>query len=93
MINLQNNFSLIITLDCGIKAINQVDLLAKKKIDVIICDHHQPSNILPEAYSILNPKQKTGLQFLSILCISDRQKCRHLKNDQVWSPFLQIQIK
>ncbi len=54
---IQNNFSLIITLDCGIKAINQVDLLAKKKIDVIICDHHQPSNILPEAYSILNPKQ------------------------------------
>ena len=53
----QNNISLIITVDCGIKAVDQVDIAKSKKIDVIICDHHLPGNKLPDALGILNPKQ------------------------------------
>ena len=53
-----NNISLIITLDCGIKAIDKVDYAKEKGIDVIVCDHHTPSSELPKAVAILNPKQK-----------------------------------
>ena len=53
----KNNFSLIITVDCGIKAINPVALANSKGIEVIICDHHLPGDNLPKAYGIINPKQ------------------------------------
>lgn len=49
--------SLIITLDCGIKAVDQVNYAKSLGIDVIICDHHRPGDILPEALAILDPKQ------------------------------------
>lgn len=52
-----NNFSLVIALDCGIRAIDQIDYANRKSIDVIICDHHNPSEIIPNAIAILNPKQ------------------------------------
>jgi single-stranded-DNA-specific exonuclease len=52
-----NNFSLIIALDCGIKAIDKVEYAATKNIDFIICDHHLPGDELPKAAAILNPKQ------------------------------------
>lgn len=52
-----NNISLIIALDCGIKAIDKVDYATQKKIDFIICDHHKPGHELPKAVAILNPKQ------------------------------------
>ena len=52
-----NEYSLIITLDCGIRAIRQVEYASNKGIDFIICDHHQPGVNLPMAISILNPKQ------------------------------------
>ena len=52
-----NKFSLIIALDCGIKAIDKVNYANEKEIDVIICDHHRPGDQLPEALAILNPKQ------------------------------------
>ncbi|HNF72632.1 MAG TPA: DHH family phosphoesterase, partial [Chitinophagaceae bacterium] len=48
---------LMITLDCGIKAIEQVQKANELGIDVIICDHHLPDVELPAAYAILNPKQ------------------------------------
>jgi single-stranded-DNA-specific exonuclease len=54
----ENNFTLIISLDCGIKS---VDLIAYAKtlgIDFIICDHHLPDTEIPKAVAILNPKQK-----------------------------------
>ncbi len=51
------NAPLIIALDCGIKAVEQVTYANKKNIDFIICDHHTPSEIIPEALAILNPKQ------------------------------------
>lgn len=52
-----NGFSLIIALDCGIKAIDKVAYAAKKGIDFIICDHHRPGESLPEAVAILDPKR------------------------------------
>lgn len=53
-----NDISLIIALDCGIKEIKQVDYAREKGIDFIICDHHLPAEILPKAYAILNPLRK-----------------------------------
>ncbi|PBQ33116.1 single-stranded-DNA-specific exonuclease RecJ [Sphingobacteriaceae bacterium] len=52
-----NNFSLIIALDCGIKAIDKVDYANEKNIDFIICDHHLPGADLPKAVAILDQKQ------------------------------------
>ena len=49
--------SLIITLDCGIRAVQQTSYANSKNIDVIICDHHNVAEELPNAISILNPKQ------------------------------------
>ncbi|MBI3235169.1 MAG: single-stranded-DNA-specific exonuclease RecJ [Bacteroidetes bacterium] len=54
----ENNISLIIALDCGIKSVDKVAYANEKNIDFIICDHHLPDEELPAAYSILNPKQK-----------------------------------
>ncbi|MCG8308300.1 MAG: single-stranded-DNA-specific exonuclease RecJ [Cytophagales bacterium] len=53
-----NNFSLLISLDCGIKAIEMTDYALKKDIDLIICDHHLPGEQLPNAYAILDPKME-----------------------------------
>lgn len=50
------DIKLIITLDCGIKAIDKVEYAKSKGIDFIICDHHVPDNELPNATAILNPK-------------------------------------
>lgn len=52
-----NGFSLIIALDCGIKAIDKVAYATEKNIDFIICDHHKPGNEVPKAVAVLNPKQ------------------------------------
>lgn len=47
---------LIIVLDCGIKAIEEIHYAKERGIDFIICDHHVPDDVLPEACAILNPK-------------------------------------
>ncbi|KFF04892.1 single-stranded-DNA-specific exonuclease RecJ [Flavobacterium reichenbachii] len=52
-----NGFSLIIALDCGIKSIDHIAYAKEKNIDFIICDHHRPGNILPDAVAILDPKR------------------------------------
>jgi len=52
-----NDFSLIIALDCGVKAIEKVAYAKKKGIDFIICDHHRPGKELPPAVAILDPKR------------------------------------
>ncbi len=49
--------SLIIALDCGIRAVEKAQYCKEKNIDLIICDHHLPGDILPDATAILNPKQ------------------------------------
>lgn len=53
----ENGYTLIIALDCGIKAVEKVEYAAEKGIDVIICDHHLPGEKIPPAYAILDPKQ------------------------------------
>ena len=52
-----NGFSLIIALDCGVKAIDKVAYAKEKGIDFIICDHHRPGNQLPDAIALLDPKR------------------------------------
>ena len=54
----QNGYGLIITLDCGIKAIDKVEHARSKGIDVIICDHHLPEDSIPAAVAVLDPKQE-----------------------------------
>lgn len=54
----ENDISLIIALDCGIRAIEKVDYANELEIDIIICDHHLPGKDLPKAHSILDPKQE-----------------------------------
>ena len=49
--------SLIIVLDCGIRAIDEVNYANDNNIDIIICDHHTPGNEMPKATAVLNPKQ------------------------------------
>lgn len=53
-----NNFKLLITLDCGIKATDKINLAKSYGIDTIICDHHLEGDTLPEAVAILDPKRK-----------------------------------
>ncbi len=59
---------LLIAVDCGITAINQVDLANQYGIDIIICDHHHPGDILPRAAAILNPKQEACSYPFKELC-------------------------
>ncbi len=53
----QNNFKVMITLDCGIKAVEKVKYARSKGIDVIVCDHHYPGDEIPKAVAVLDPKQ------------------------------------
>ncbi|MCF8001218.1 MAG: single-stranded-DNA-specific exonuclease RecJ [Halanaerobiales bacterium] len=53
-----NKVNLIITVDCGITAVNEIEYLNQKEIDVIITDHHKLGNKLPNAYAILDPQRE-----------------------------------
>jgi single-stranded-DNA-specific exonuclease len=53
----QNNCKVVITLDCGIKAVEKVKYARSKGLDVIICDHHYPGDEIPKALAVLDPKQ------------------------------------
>ena len=53
-----NECTLIIALDCGVKAIEKVGYAVEKGIDFIICDHHRPGNELPQAVAVLDPKRE-----------------------------------
>ncbi len=78
----EEGVTLIISLDCGIKAVDMVAYAKQKSIDFIICDHHLPSEQLPDAFAILDPKQLdckypykelcgvgVGFKFMQALCI------------------------
>ncbi len=52
-----NGYTLMITLDCGIKSAELIGYAKENGIDVIVCDHHTPDAVLPPAFAILNPKQ------------------------------------
>ncbi|MCD8433699.1 single-stranded-DNA-specific exonuclease RecJ [Tenacibaculum dicentrarchi] len=63
-----NDFSLIIALDCGIKAIDKVAYASEKNIDFIICDHHKPGKEIPKAVAVLNAKQEDCFYPYDELC-------------------------
>jgi single-stranded-DNA-specific exonuclease len=54
----QHGFSLIIALDCGIKAVDKVNYAREKGIEFIICDHHNPGNTIPDSVAVLDAKQE-----------------------------------
>lgn len=54
----ENNCSLMIALDCGIKAVEKVEYANKLGLDVIICDHHLPAAEIPDALAVLDPKRE-----------------------------------
>ena len=54
----ENGFTLIISLDCGIKSIDKIDYASTLGIDFIICDHHLPGDELPKAVAVLDAKRK-----------------------------------
>ncbi|MDP5198044.1 single-stranded-DNA-specific exonuclease RecJ [Flavobacterium sp. DG2-3] len=53
-----NGISLIIALDCGIKSIDHIAYAKARNIDFIVCDHHRPGDILPDAVAVLDPKRE-----------------------------------
>ena len=53
----ENGFTLVIALDCGIKAIEKIEYARARGIDFIICDHHMPDDVLPDAVAVLDPKR------------------------------------
>lgn len=53
----ETDVKLIIALDCGIKALNQINYAREKGIDFIVCDHHRPGDVLPDAVAVIDPKR------------------------------------
>ncbi|MGK0414197.1 MAG: single-stranded-DNA-specific exonuclease [Polaribacter sp.] len=85
-----NEFSLIIALDCGIKAIEKVEYAKEKNIDFIICDHHKPGKEIPRAVAVLNAKREdcnypfdelcgcgVGFKLIQALGVSRNQTIEH----------------
>lgn len=79
----ENNFDLIISLDCGIKSVELIRYACTLDLDFIVCDHHLPDDELPPAIAILNPKQKDcnypfkelcgcGVGFKLVMALSQR---------------------
>ena len=54
----ENEFKLIIALDCGIKAVEKIDYAKEKGVDFIIGDHHRPGDEIPKAIAVLDPKRE-----------------------------------
>ncbi len=54
----ENDFKLIIALDCGIKAVEKIEYANSKHIDFVICDHHTPGKKIPDALAVLDPKRE-----------------------------------
>lgn len=74
----ENDVKLVIVLDCGIKAIDEIEYARQKGIDFIICDHHVPDEQLPPAVAILNPKMPDSTY-----------PCKHLSGCGVGFKFMQ----
>jgi single-stranded-DNA-specific exonuclease len=53
-----NGFTLVIALDCGIKAVEKIEYANEKGVDFIVCDHHRPGDLLPPAVAVLDPKRQ-----------------------------------
>ncbi|AXT62018.1 single-stranded-DNA-specific exonuclease RecJ [Aquimarina sp. AD10] len=86
-----NDISLIVALDCGIKAIEKVAYATSKNIDFIICDHHRPGDKIPDAVAVLDPKREdceypykelcgcgVGFKLIQALAIDQNQEIEDL---------------
>ncbi len=87
-----NDVSLIIALDCGIKAVEKVAYASEKGIDFIICDHHRPGDLIPSACAVLDPKREDcpypykelcgcgiGFKLVQALAMKQGQDISHLE--------------
>ena len=87
----ENGITLVISLDCGIKAVDEIAYAKEKGIDFIICDHHVPDEVLPPAVAILNAKREdntypyehlsgcgVGFKFMQAFAISNGIEFHHL---------------
>ena len=87
----ENGVSLVISLDCGIKAIEKIEYAKEKGIDFIICDHHMPDATLPDAVAVLDAKRSdsiypyehlsgcgVGFKFMQAFAISNGIEFHHL---------------
>lgn len=88
--------NLIITIDCGITDVSEVDLANQYNIDVIITDHHLPGEKIPKAFAIINPKQKeckypekmlcgSGVIFKVVQALSQVKQFNLAKGLEKWS--------
>ncbi len=93
----QKGITLIIALDCGVKAIEQVKYAHSLGIEFIICDHHLPGDELPKAVALLDPKRPgcpypykelsgCGIGFKLVQALCQNWKL----NDEQWLPFLDL---
>ena len=57
----ERGITLVISLDCGIKAIEKIEYAKQKGIDFIICDHHMPDDVLPDAVAVLDAKRTDSI--------------------------------
>ncbi len=86
-----NEMTLIIALDCGVKAIEKVAYAKEKGVDFIICDHHRPGDLLPDAIAVLDPKREdctypydelcgcgVGFKLISAIALSRKQNFEEL---------------
>jgi len=87
----ETGVKLVIVLDCGIKAVEEIAYAKEKGIDFIICDHHMPDEVLPDAVAILNAKREdntypyehlsgcgVGFKFMQAFAISNGIEFHHL---------------
>ncbi len=88
--------SLVVTVDCGIKASREIEQFAGQGIDVIVCDHHEPEE-LPSAYAILNPKvQDCGYPFRELCGCGVALKLIHAfsesvgKSPEEWQQYIDL---
>lgn len=71
----ENGTKLVITVDCGITAVEEVNYAKSIGLDMCITDHHECSDVLPDAISIVNPKQKDDVTFSMLAGVGVAFKC------------------
>ena len=82
---IDNNFKLVISLDCGIRSVGLISLAKENGVDFIVCDHHKPGPELPPAVAVLDPKQEdchypydeltgcgVGFKLMQAFCIKNK---------------------
>jgi len=93
----EKKIDLIIALDCGIKAVDKIEKANEYGIDFIICDHHRPGEIIPNALAILNPKKETCSYPYNELCgcgigfkLAQAITITRDEDDEIWKELLDL---